>query len=136
VAAQFPRGQKRANGTIMVFDPPDLVHPSPKQAPRLCNEALQLLNNKFVIGQSTRCRTAATKWAKPRRAVRRAFRLSYGRLQMPWVEASQNFLKQLAYHQENQEASRSRNRSAEIPDQTRLLTDLCHSLLNSEGLSM
>jgi hypothetical protein len=132
--------QKRSvTAPIMdLFDPPDLVSSCPKRASTtVAPQALQLLNNKFVIGQSTlfaeRLRNEMGKDTAEQ--VQRAFRLSYGRPPNPKeLEASIEFLsKQRAYHR--QLALRLREQAvdpAEIlePEKAALI-DLCHSLFNS-----
>jgi Protein of unknown function (DUF1553)/Protein of unknown function (DUF1549)/Planctomycete cytochrome C len=121
-----------------LFDPPDLVSSCPKRSTTtVAPQALQLLNNKFVIGQSTlfaeRLRNEVGK--DPVAQIRRAFRLSYGRAPDAMeLEASQNFLKkQLAYHLGlTKELQDQGIDPAEIPDPEKAaLTDLCHSLFNS-----
>jgi hypothetical protein len=121
-----------------LFDPPDLVSSCPKRSTTtVAPQALQLLNNKFVIGQSTlfaeRLRNEVGK--DPVEQIQRAFRLSYGRPpDATELEASQNFLKkQLAYHQGLTKKFQDQGIDpAEIPDPDKAaLTDLCHSLLNS-----
>ncbi len=121
-----------------LFDPPDLVSSCPKRSTTtVATQALQLLNNKFVIGQSTllaeRLRNEVGK--DPVGQIRRAFRLSYGRLpDAIELEASQNFLKkQLAYHHGLIKKLQDQGIDpAEIPDPDKAaLTDLCHSLMNS-----
>ena len=121
-----------------LFDPPDLVSSCPKRSTTtVAPQALQLLNNKFVIGQSTllaeRLRNEVGK--DPVEQIRRAFRLSYGRLpDAIELEASQSFLKkQLAYHHGLTKKLQDQGIDpAEIPDPDKAaLTDLCHSLLNS-----
>jgi hypothetical protein len=121
-----------------LFDPPDLVSSCPKRSTTtVAPQALQLLNNKFVIGQSTlfaeRLHNEVGK--APVEQIRRAFRLSYGRLPDAMeLEASQSFLKkQLAYHHGLIKKLQDQGIDpAEIPDPDKAaLTDLCHSLLNS-----
>ncbi|MCI0418049.1 MAG: DUF1553 domain-containing protein, partial [Acidobacteria bacterium] len=121
-----------------LFDPPDLVSSCPKRnTTTVAPQALQLLNNKFVIGQSTlfadRLRNEVGKDQVEQ--IRRAFRLSYGRPpDATELEASQNFLKkQLAYHHGlNKKLQDQGIDPAEIPDPDKAaLTDLCHSLFNS-----
>jgi hypothetical protein len=132
--------QKRSvTAPIMdLFDPPDLVSSCPKRASTtVAPQALQLLNNKFVVGQSTlfaeRLRNEIGK--DTAQQVGRAFGLSYGRPPNPTeLEASIKFLsKQRAYHQKL--ALRLREKGvdpAEIlePEKAALI-DLCHSLFNS-----
>jgi hypothetical protein len=121
-----------------LFDPPDLVSSCPKRSTTtVAPQALQLLNNKFVIGQSTllaeRLRNELGK--DPVEQIQRAFRLSYGRPpDAIELEASQNFLKrQLVYHQGLAKKLQEQGIDpAEIPNPDKAaLTDLCHSLLNS-----
>jgi len=121
-----------------LFDPPDLVSSCPKRSTTIvAPQALQLLNNKFVIGQSTllaeRLRNEVGRDSVEQ--IRRAFRLSYGRLPDAMeLEASQSFLKkQLAYHHGLTKKLQDQGIDpAEIPDPDKAaLTDLCHSLLNS-----
>lgn len=100
-------------------------------------QALQLLNNKFVIGQSRlfaeRLRNEVGK--DPIEQIRRAFRLSYGRPPDAMeLQASQNFLRnQVTYHHHlTKKLLEQGVDPAQIADPDRAaLTDLCHSLLNS-----
>jgi hypothetical protein len=121
-----------------LFDPPDLVSSCPKRnTTTVAPQALQLLNNKFVIGQSTlfaeRLRNEVGKDTVQQ--IRRAFRLSYGRPpDAKELEASQGFLKkQATYHQAlGAKLHEQGVDPAEIPDPDRAaLIDLCHSLLNT-----
>jgi hypothetical protein len=121
-----------------LFDPPDLVSSCPKRSTTtVAPQALQLLNNKFVVGQSTlfaeRLRNEVGKDQVGQ--IRRAFRLSYGRLpDATELEASQSFLrKQLSYHRGLRKKLQDQGIDpAEIPDPDKAaLTDLCHSLFNS-----
>ena len=121
-----------------LFDPPDLVSSCPKRSTTtVAPQALQLLNNKFVIGQSTlfaeRLRNEVGKDQVEQ--IRQAFRLSYGRPPDPMeLAASQDFLKkQFAYHHGLTKKLQDRGIDpAEIPDPDKAaLTDLCHSLFNS-----
>jgi hypothetical protein len=132
--------QKRAvTAPIMdLFDPPDLVSSCPKRnTTTVAPQALQLLNDKFVIGQSTlfaeRLRNEMGKDAIQQ--INRAFRLSYGRPpDAQELEASVEFLKgQATYHQK--QTARLQDQGvdpAEIPEPEKAaLIDLCHSLFNS-----
>ncbi|MBM3801686.1 MAG: DUF1553 domain-containing protein [Acidimicrobiia bacterium] len=121
-----------------LFDPPDLVSSCPKRnTTTVAPQALQLLNNKFVIGQSTllaeRLRNEVGKDAASQ--IQRAFRLAYGRSPDPIEQqASQEFLKkQAAYHAGL--ATRLHEQGvdpAEIPEPEKAaLIDLCHSLFNT-----
>lgn len=121
-----------------LFDPPDLVSSCPKRnTTTVAPQALQLLNNKFVIGQSTlfaeRLRNEAGQDQVEQ--IRRAFELSYGRPPDDVeLEASRNFLKeQVIYHSGRTERLHDQGVDpAEIPDPDKAaLTDLCHSLFNS-----
>jgi len=121
-----------------LFDPPDFVASCPKRnTTTVAPQALQLLNNKFVIGQSTlfaeRLRNEVGKDTVQQ--IRRAFHLSYGRPpDATELQASQGFLKQQkAYHRSL--AAKLYDQGvdpAEIPSPDKAaLTDLCHSLLNT-----
>ena len=100
-------------------------------------QALQLLNNKFVVGQSRlfadRVRNEAGK--EIRAQVEQAFWLAYSRPPNPKeVEASLKFLAQEQdYHQRHNEKLRELGIDpAEIlPPATAALVDLCHSLFNT-----
>jgi uncharacterized protein DUF1553/uncharacterized protein DUF1549/cytochrome c len=132
--------QKRSvSAPIMdLFDPPDLVSSCPKRnTTTVAPQALQLLNNKFVMGQSTlfaeRLRNEVGKDSAEQ--IRRAFRLAYGRPpDVVELETSQTFLKkQATYHNALTRKLQDEGVDpAEIPDPDKAaLTDLCHSLFNS-----
>jgi hypothetical protein len=121
-----------------LFDPPDLVSSCPKRSTTtVAPQALQLLNNRFVIGQSTLFaeRLRNEVGTDPVERIQRAFRLSYGRPPDAMeLEASRSFLKkQLAYHHDLTKKLQDQGIDpAEIPDPDKAaFTDLCHSLLNS-----
>jgi Protein of unknown function (DUF1553)/Protein of unknown function (DUF1549)/Planctomycete cytochrome C len=121
-----------------LFDPPDFVTSCPKRnATTVAPQALQLLNNKFVMGQSAlfaeRLRNEVGKDTLEQ--INRAFRLSYGRPpDVMEMQASQSFLKkQAAYHQGLAAKLQEQGVDpAEIPEPDKAaLVDLCHSLFNS-----
>jgi hypothetical protein len=121
-----------------LFDPPDVVSSCPKRnTTTVAPQALQLLNNKFVMGQSTlfaeRLRNEVGK--DPLQQIRRAFRLSYGRPpDAKELEASHGFLKkQATYHQGLAAKLQEQGVDpAEIPEPAKAaLIDLCHSLFNT-----
>ncbi|MSO23648.1 MAG: DUF1553 domain-containing protein [Acidobacteria bacterium] len=121
-----------------LFDPPDVVSSCPKRnTTTVAPQALQLLNNKFVMGQSTlfveRLRNEMGRDTVQQ--IRRAFRLSYGRPpNAKELEASQGFLKkQATYHQAlGAKLHEQGVDPAEIPEPDKAaLSDLCHSLLNT-----
>jgi Protein of unknown function (DUF1553) len=121
-----------------LFDPPDVVSSCPKRnTTTVAPQALQLLNNKFVIGQSAlfaeRLRNEVGKDTVQQ--IRRAFHLAYGRRPAAMeLEASQGFLKkQATYHQGLAAKLQERGVDpAEIPEPEKAaLIDLCHSLFNS-----
>ncbi len=121
-----------------LFDPPDVVSSCPKRnTTTVAPQALQLLNNKFVMGQSTlfaeRLRNEVGK--NPVQQIQRAFRLSYGRPPDAMeLKASQVFLiKQASYHQGLAMKLQEQGVDpAEIPEPDKAaLVDLCHSLFNS-----
>jgi hypothetical protein len=132
--------QKRTVGAPIMdlFDPPDAVSSCPKRSTTtVAPQALQLLNNKFVVGQSTlfaqRLRNETGK--DPVQEIGRAFRLSYGRPpDAQELEASLEFLKgQANYHQRLAATLQEQGVDpAEIPEPDKAaLVDLCHSLFNS-----
>jgi hypothetical protein len=132
--------QKRTVGAPIMdlFDPPDAVSSCPKRSTTtVAPQALQLLNNKFVVGQSSlfaeRLRNETGK--DPVQQVDRAFRLSYGRPpDAQELEASIEFLKgQANYHQRLAVTLQEQGVDpAEIPEPDKAaLVDLCHSLFNS-----
>jgi uncharacterized protein DUF1553/uncharacterized protein DUF1549/cytochrome c len=132
--------QKRAvTAPIMdLFDPLDLVSSCPKRnTTTVAPQALQLLNDKFVIGQSTlfaeRLRNEVGK--NPIQQIHRAFLLSYGRPpDAKELEASVEFLKdQATYHQRQTATLQEQGVDpADIPEPDKAaLIDLCHSLFNS-----
>lgn len=121
-----------------LFDPPDLVSSCPKRnTTTVATQALQLLNNKFVLGQSAifaeRLRNEVGKDATQQ--IQRAFLLAFGRLpESKELEASRTFLqKQELYH----EAFVSRlyeqgvDPAEVLPPRQAALVDFCHSLFNA-----
>jgi hypothetical protein len=121
-----------------LFDPPDVVSSCPKRnTTTVAPQALQLLNNKFVVGQSERFadRLRREVGKDVEQQIVRAFRLSFGRSpSAKELAVAQGFLKkQAAYHQglvvKLQEQGVD---PAEIPGPDKAaLIDLCHSLLNT-----
>ena len=121
-----------------LFDPPDVVSSCPKRnTTTVAPQALQLLNNKFVMGQSAlfaeRLRNEVGK--DTQQQIQRAFRLSYGRPpDGTELLASQGFLKKQAiYHQGLARKLQEQGVDpAEIPEPDKAaLIDLCHSLFNT-----
>lgn len=121
-----------------LFDPPDVVSSCPKRnTTTVAPQALQLLNNKFVMGQSAlfaeRLRNEVGK--DTAQQIQRAFRLSYGRPpDGTELLASQGFLKKQAiYHQGLARKLQEQGVDpAEIPEPDKAaLIDLCHSLFNT-----
>jgi hypothetical protein len=121
-----------------LFDPPESVSSCPKRnTTTVAPQALQILNNKFVAGQSVifaeRLRNEVGKdWSSQ---VQRAFLLALGRSpEPPELQASLAFLKkQEGYHRaHNLKLLGSGVDPAEIhqPEKAALI-DLCHSLFNS-----
>jgi hypothetical protein len=121
-----------------LFDPPDNVASCPKRnATTVAPQALQLLNNKFVVGQAVifaeRLRNEVGR--DPALQVQRAFLLAFDRKPEPReLQASLAFLeKQESYHRTHNLRLADRGIDpAEIqaPDKA-ALTDLCHSLFNT-----
>ncbi|MEW5976245.1 MAG: PSD1 and planctomycete cytochrome C domain-containing protein [Acidobacteriota bacterium] len=132
--------QKRSvTAPIMdLFDPPDLVSSCPtRNTTTVAPQALQLLNNKFVIGQSTLfAERLRNEMGKDRaQEIDRAFWLSYGRPpDAVELGASIEFLKiQEAYH--SAQVAKLEERGVDpanipAPDKAALI-DFCHSLFNS-----
>ena len=121
-----------------LFDPPDVVSSCPKRnTTTVAPQALQLLNNKFVMGQSAlfaeRLRNEVGK--DTAQQIQRAFRLSYGRPpDATEILTSQSFLKkQATYHQGLAKKLQEQGVDpAEIPEPDKAaLIDLCHSLFNT-----
>ena len=121
-----------------LFDPPDIVSSCPKRnSTTVAPQALQLLNNKFVAGQSMlfaeRLRNEVGK--DTIRQIQRAFLLAFGRPPEPQeLDASKSFLKkQELYHQGLIAKLYERGVDpAEVlaPDRSALV-DFCHSLFNT-----
>jgi Protein of unknown function (DUF1553)/Protein of unknown function (DUF1549)/Planctomycete cytochrome C len=121
-----------------LFDPPESVSSCPKRnTTTVAPQALQLLNNKFVAGQSFIF--AERLWnevGKDRPSqIQRAFRLAFGRLpEPPELQDSLAFLKkQEGYHRTyDLKLLAGGVDPAEIPlPEKAALMDLCHSLFNS-----
>jgi hypothetical protein len=121
-----------------LFDPPDSVSSCPRRTvTTVAPQALQLLNNKFVVGQSelfaARVRDDAGK--DPAAEIERAFLLAFGRRPEPReLRAAENFLeKQQTYHQKRtRELLEQGTDPARIPSPEKsALIDFCHSLINT-----
>ncbi len=120
-----------------LLDPPDSVSSCPRRnSTTVATQALQLLNNRFVAGQSAifaeRIRNEVGK--DPSLQIQRAYYLALSRPpQALELERSLAFLKQqTAYHHEhNQKLLRQGIDPADIlaPEKAALV-DLCHSLFN------
>jgi hypothetical protein len=121
-----------------LFDPPESISSCPKRnTTTVATQALQILNNKFVAGQSVifaeRLRNEVGK-DEPLQ-IQRAFLLAFGRPpESPELQASLAFLKkQEGYHRaHNLNLLGSGVDPAEThqPEKAALI-DLCHSLFNS-----
>jgi hypothetical protein len=121
-----------------LFDAPDNVTSCPKRnTTTVAPQALQLLNNKFVSGQSVilaeRVRNEVGQ--DPSLQISRAFSLAYGRKPAAAeLQASLAFLtKQEEYHRSHNPKLLERGIDpAEIsPPKKAALIDLCHSLFNT-----
>jgi hypothetical protein len=121
-----------------LFDPPDNISSCPRRSnTTVAPQALQLLNNKFVAGQSMifaeRVRNDAGK--DPHSQIERAFWLAFGRPpDSQEMQASLDFLgRQQEYHGRHNEQLRELGTDpAEILSPvTAALVDLCHSLFNT-----
>jgi hypothetical protein len=120
-----------------LFDPPDKVNSCPRRSvTTIAPQALQLLNNKFVAGQSEifarRVRDEAG--GDPKARMTRAFWLALSRPPEPAeIDSSLTFLKrQEEYHQRhNRVLLDSGNDPAEVkPPDEAALVDFCHALFN------
>ena len=121
-----------------LFDPPDSISSCPRRSnTTVAPQALQLLNNKFVVGQSVifaeRIRNEAGK--DPRSQIERAFWLAFSRPpDSKEMQVSLDFLaRQQEYHGRHNEQLRELGIDpAEIlSPATAALVDLCHSLFNA-----
>jgi hypothetical protein len=120
-----------------LLDPPENVSSCPRRnVTTVAPQALQLLNNKFVVGQSAlfadRVRNEAGK--NPNAEIDRAFRLALGRPPEPReYQASQAFLeRQEQYHRSQEHVLLEKGTDPALiasPDKAALI-DFCHSLLN------
>ena len=120
-----------------LFDPPENISSCPRRnVTTVAPQALQLLNNKFVIGQSVlfagRVRDEAGK--NPAAEIDRAFRLALGRPPEPGEShAAEAFLqRQEQYHQKRSRVLLDQGTDPDqipAPDKSALI-DFCHSLLN------
>ena len=121
-----------------LFDPPDSVSSCPRRTvTTVAPQALQLLNNKFVVGQSelfaARVRDEAGK--NPVTEISRAFLLAFGRSpESRELRAAETFLEtQQQYHQKrNRELLEQGTDPARVlsPEKAALI-DFCHSLINT-----
>jgi Protein of unknown function (DUF1553)/Protein of unknown function (DUF1549)/Planctomycete cytochrome C len=120
-----------------LFDPPDSITSCPRRSvTTVAPQALQLLNNKFVVGQSAlfaeRVRNEAG--SDPSAEIRRAFNLALGRGPEPReFQASQAFLeRQKQYHVKQERAllEKGTDPALILPPEKAALIDFCHSLLN------
>jgi mono/diheme cytochrome c family protein len=120
-----------------LFDPPENVTSCPRRSmTTVAPQALQLLNNKFVVGQSAlfadRVREEAGR--NPVAEIDRAFRLALGRPPEPREsKVAQNFLEVEEQHHRRQQRSLLEQGAdpAQIPSPDKAaLIDFCHSLLN------
>jgi len=121
-----------------LFDPPDSVSSCPRRTvTTVAPQALQLLNNKFVVGQSelfaARVRDEAGK--NPAAEIDRAFLFAFGRApESRELRAAENFLEtQQTYHQKrNRELLEQGADPAKVPSPEKAaLIDFCHSLINT-----
>jgi hypothetical protein len=121
-----------------LFDPPENVTSCPRRSvTTVAPQALQLLNNKFVVGQSAlfadRVRDEAGK--NPVAEIDRAFRLALGRPPEPREsKAAENFLEvEEQYHRKQEKSLLEQGTDpARIPPPDKAaLIDFCHSLLNT-----
>jgi hypothetical protein len=120
-----------------LFDPPDSITSCPQRSvTTVAPQALQLLNNKFVVGQSAlfaeRVRNEAG--SDPNAEIRRAFNLALGRNPEPReFQTAQAFLeRQKQYHvkQERTLLEKGIDPALIPPPEKAALIDFCHSLLN------
>jgi hypothetical protein len=120
-----------------LFDPPENVGSCPRRnTTTIAPQALQLLNNKFVAGQSRifadRLRNEAGRNARAQ--VDLAFHLALGRPPVPHeLEVALAFVgRQEQFHRTHQDELRRQGADpAEVPPPDRAaLVDLCHSLFN------
>ncbi|HVW85918.1 MAG TPA: DUF1549 and DUF1553 domain-containing protein [Bryobacteraceae bacterium] len=121
-----------------LFDPPENVTSCPRRSvTTVAPQALQLLNNKFVVGQSAlfadRVRDEAGK--NPVAEIDRAFRLALGRPPEPREgKAAESFLEvEEQYHRKQEKSLLEQGTDpARIPPPDKAaLIDFCHSLLNT-----
>jgi hypothetical protein len=120
-----------------LFDPPDSVNSCARRSvTTIAPQALQLLNDKFIAGQSAlfadRVRNDVGR--DPAAQIDRAFRLALGRAPQPReYQAAQTFLeRQQQYHRNRQRALIAQGTDPALialPEKA-ALTDFCHSLLN------
>ncbi len=120
-----------------LFDPPDSITSCPRRnVTTVAPQALQLLNNKFVAGQSAlfaeRVRNEAGSEAKAE--IHRAFQLALGRPPEPREdEAAQTFLeRQQQYHVKQERTLLEKGTDPALiptPEKAALI-DFCHSLIN------
>ena len=120
-----------------LFDPPENIGSCARRnTTTIAPQALQLLNNRFVAGQSAlfadRLRSEAGR--DPSKQVERAFILALGRRPSPnELSASLAFLtRQEEYHRGQADILRARGADpAEVPSPPKAaLVDFCHSLYN------
>lgn len=120
-----------------LFDPPENIGSCARRnVTTIAPQALQLLNNRFVAGQSAlfadRLRTEAGR--DPTSQVERAFLLALGRKPKPreLTESLAFITRQEEYHKTQNEALKARGIDpAEIaPPPKAALVDFCHSLFN------
>lgn len=121
-----------------LFDPPDNISSCPKRSnTTVAPQALQLLNNKFVVGQSMifaeHVRNEAGK--DPRSQIERAFWLAFSRPpDSKEMQVTLDFLtRQQDYHgRHNEQLLELGIDPAEIlSPAAAALVDLCHSLFNA-----
>ena len=132
--------QKRTTPTpiLDLFDPPDSISSCPRRSnTTVAPQALQLLNNKFIVGQSVifadRVRNDAGKDLHSQ--IERAFWLAFSRPpDSKEIQVSIDFLKnQQSYHgRHNDQLLELGIDPAEILSPAiAALVDLCHSLFNA-----
>ena len=132
--------QKRTTPTpiLDLFDPPDSISSCPRRSnTTVATQALQLLNNKFIVGQSVifaeHVRNEVGK--DPHSQIERAFWLAFSRSpDSKEMGVSLDFLtRQLQYHSRHNEQLRELgiDPAEVLPPATAALVDLCHSLFNA-----
>ena len=120
-----------------LFDPPDSIASCPRRSvTTVAPQALQLLNNKFVVGQSALFADRVRNEAGSDMAaeIRRAFHLALGRPPEPReYQAAQTFLeRQKQYHLKRGRVLMEEGADPALiplPEKVALI-DFCHSLLN------